>query len=695
MTTDRERLPLTEAQLGLWSAQRLDPANPAYLTAEYVELTGALDEQTFAMAVTRTIGEADGLSVRFTADGDTVHQETGAVPPARPALLDFREADDPDAAAHAWMAHELSLPVDLEDGPLQLHALLRTGDEQWLWYHRCHHILLDAYGYARFAERVAELYGHLRAGTTPPDASFGSVRDALEEDRRYTESEQHALDAAFWHDLLADRPHPRPRPHRTHRPAHRALRTGLRLPAADADRLTSFAQQARATWPEAVTAAWALYLTRLTGTGEAVIGLPVSNRTGSVLARLPVTAVNVVPLRIAVDEREPVGDLLRRVVKTLRRQRRHQRYRGEQLRRDLGLFGHGKRLVGPQLNIKPFTTRLTFGECEGTVHSLAAGAVEDLTVTVSGQGGPDGLTGLGLVVDGNPEVYGTEELDAHLHRFAALLDRLSRCATDTPVGRLALVDGAERHRILEEFNTPADDDAPAPDLFEGFAEQARRTPEAVALRCGEQTLTYAGLADRVDRLSDVLRARGAGRGTLVAVALPRSEALLVTLLAVAAAGAAYVPLDPRYPTDRLRYMLDDSRPLLLVTDRTPDDGPVPGGDTGTPVLTVDPGGTARDPQPPVRPALAEAARPGDAAYVIHTSGSTGRPKGSWCPAGRWPTSSPPWAGCSACPARTGCWPSPPSPSTSRPSNSSSPSSVGPPSSSRTRRRSATPSPSPR
>ncbi|MER6770907.1 amino acid adenylation domain-containing protein [Streptomyces bacillaris] len=628
MTTDRERLPLTEAQLGLWSAQRLDPANPAYLTAEYVELTGALDEQAFATAVTRTIGEADGLSVRFTADGDTVHQETGAVPPARPALLDFREADDPDAAAHAWMAHELSLPVDLEDGPLQLHALLRTGDEQWLWYHRCHHILLDAYGYARFAERVAELYGHLRAGTTPPDASFGSVRDALEEDRRYAESEQHALDAAFWHDLLADRPHPAT-PARTGptRPAHRALRTGLQLPAADADRLTSFAQQARATWPEAVTAAWALYLTRLTGTGEAVIGLPVSNRTGSVLARLPVTAVNVVPLRIAVDEREPVGDLLRRVVKTLRRQRRHQRYRGEQLRRDLGLFGHGKRLVGPQLNIKPFTTRLTFGECEGTVHSLAAGAVEDLTVTVSGQGGPDGLTGLGLVVDGNPEVYGPEELDAHLHRFTALLDRLSRCATDTPVGRLALVDDTERHRILEEFNTPADDDAPAPDLFEGFAEQARRTPEAVALRCGEQTLTYAGLADRVDRLSDALRARGAGRGTLVAVALPRSEALLVTLLAVAAAGAAYVPLDPRYPTDRLRYMLDDSRPLLLVTDRTPDDGPVPGGDTGTPVLTVDPGGTARDPQPPVRPALAEAARPGDPAYVIHTSGSTGRPKG--------------------------------------------------------------------
>ncbi|MFI1572533.1 amino acid adenylation domain-containing protein [Streptomyces anulatus] len=571
MSTHRERLPLTEAQLGLWSAQRIDPANPVYLTAEYVELTGPLDERAFTAAVTRAVDEADGLSVRFTADGDDVHQETGAVLPAGPDVLDLRTADDPGAAALAWMEEERSAPVDIEHGALYRHALLRTGDEQWLWYHRCHHILLDAYGYARIAERVAELYGHACAGTEPPSASFGSLRDAVEEDRRYTASEQHALDARFWQDLLADRPHP-PTPARTAptRVAPRFLRSRLTLGADDAERLAAFAQRSRATWPEAVTAAWALYLTRLTGAPEAVIGLPVSNRTGSVLARTPVTAVNVVPLRVAVDEREPVGDLLRRVTATLRRQRRHQRYRGEQLRRDLQLFGHGRRLVGPQLNIKPFATDLMFGDCAGVVHSLAAGAVEDLNVTVSGRGGPDGLTGLDLVLDGSPELYGPEELDAHLHRFATLLDRLSHAEPALPGARIGLLGEAERQRVLEEFNVPADEDAdtiPAPGLAEGFRAQARRTPHAVALRRGDAHLTYAELADRAGRLAAALRARGAGRGSLIAVALPRSEALLVALLAVASAGAAYVPLDPRYPADRLRHMLADSRPLLLVTDR--------------------------------------------------------------------------------------------------------------------------------
>ncbi|MFJ6513260.1 amino acid adenylation domain-containing protein [Streptomyces sp. NPDC091406] len=631
MSTHRERLPLTEAQLGLWSAQRLDPANPVYLTAEYVELTGPLKEQAFTAAVTRAVGEAEGLSVRFTADGDDVHQEVGAVPPAGPDVLDLRTADDPYGTALAWMEDERSTPVDIEDGPLYRHALLRTGDEQWLWYHRCHHILLDAYGYARLAERVAELYGHTRAGTEAPGASFGTLRDAIEEDLRYTGSEQHALDARFWQDLLADRPHP-PSPARTTptRVAPRFLRSRLTLGAGDAERLAAFAARSRATWPEAVTAAWALYLTRLTNAPEAVIGLPVSNRTGSVLARTPVTAVNVVPLRVTVDEREPVDDLLRRVTRTLRRQRRHQRYRGEQLRRDLQLFGHGRRLVGPQLNIKPFATELTFGDCPGTVHSLAAGAVEDLNVTVSGRGGPDtGLTGLDLVLDGSPDLYGSEELDAHLHRFATLLDRLSRTEPDLPAARVRFLGQAEHRRVLEEFNAPADegaDAAPAPGLTEGFAAQVRRTPHAVALRCGENVLTYAELADRADRLAAVLRSRGAGRGTLIAVALPRGEALLVALLAVASAGAAYVPLDPRYPADRLRHMLADSRPLLLVTDRAHTWG------AGLQLLTVGPdgtvpeadgaGGVGADTTVP-----SQDAHPGDPAYVIYTSGSTGSPKG--------------------------------------------------------------------
>ncbi|NEE30491.1 hypothetical protein G3M53_34230, partial [Streptomyces sp. SID7982] len=142
---------------------------------------------------------------------------------------------------------------------------------------------------------------------------------------------------------------------------------------------------------------------------------------------------------------------------------------------------------------------------------VAAGAVEDLNVTVSGRGGPDtGLTGLDLVLDGNPDLYGAEELDAHLRRFATLLDRLSRAEPDLPAGRIGYLGESEHRRVIEEFNAPggesegpvgAAEGGSAPGLTEGFAAQVCRTPQAPALRCGDTVVTYAELADRADRLA--------------------------------------------------------------------------------------------------------------------------------------------------------------------------------------------------
>ncbi|MFJ6074074.1 non-ribosomal peptide synthase/polyketide synthase [Streptomyces sp. NPDC093065] len=625
MSTDRDRLPLTAAQQGLWTAQRLDPASPAHLTAEYVELTGPLDPDLLCRAVTDAVAETDGLSVRFVTeaddDGERVWQRPGAVPPQRPDVLDLTHEAGPTAAALSWMDQDRSVPVDLEHGRLHRHALLRTGTHTWLWYHRCHHILLDGYGFQLLAARVAELYHALDTGTEPPASRNTSVREAIAEDQAYAGSEEERADGQWWREQLADRPRPvtlgdKPLPGA----AHGFRRERRTVPAPEAAALAEFARQAKATWPEAVLAAWALYLTGLTGTREAVIGLPVSNRTKGALLRVPTTAVNVVPLRVEVDVHESLAALLRRVTLAMRAQRRHQRYRGEQLRRDLGLFGDGRRLTGPHVNIKPFTDVLTFGRCTGTVHYLAAGAVEDLTVSVSGQPGTSGLT---LTLDAHPDLYTDAELAAHADRFTDLLRRLPDTSVQAPAGRLPLVSERERHRLTRTWATGPDAPDRAPDLARAFAAQVRRTPDAPALWTADGELTYAELDLRVEVLSRCLRARGAGRGTLVAVLLPRTEALVVSLLAVVRAGAGYVPLDPAYPGERIRQTLTDSRPVLLLTD-TDTDG---ARDRGVPEMVVGRDGT---PAVPVEPRGGDdrpSRTPGDTAYVIYTSGSTGRPKG--------------------------------------------------------------------
>ncbi|MET7640137.1 amino acid adenylation domain-containing protein [Streptomyces sp. NPDC005438] len=612
-------LPLTEAQRGLWSAQRVDPANPVYLTAEYVELTGPLDPDAFCRALRRTVAETDGLSARLVAEGDWARQELGAVPPAEPTRLDLRGRPEPRRAAEEWMRQERSRAVELEGGQLYHHALLRVGEREWLWYHRCHHILLDGYGFLRFAERLAENYRALEAGEEPAAPRLGSVGDVLEADREYADSDQERADLEHWRALMADRPRPvtLSTRHATGTADH-FLRHRQRLEGEVAAQLGELGAEVKATWPEVVAAAWAVYLTRLTGAPEAVIGLPLMNRPGS-LARVPATTVNVLPLRVAVDHTEPLGTLVRQVVRSLRSQRRHQRYRGERLRRELGLFGEGRRLYGPQLNIKPFPTELSFGSCQGRAHYLAAGAVEDLTVTVSGLGGAEGLE---VLFDGNPELYERTELADHAGRFAALLRRLGRlgaAGAGLLTGRLEVVDPTERDRLLDGFGR-ADDDrwGPTLDLTEGFATQVRATPEAVAVRRPGRTLSYAELDRRVEELNRVLAARGVGRGDLVAVALPRTEALLVALLAIARRGAGSVPLDPEHPASRIRVVLEDSRPRLLLTD-DPERW-----ETAAPTLVLDPEGRTGRSAPEVGPVTVTEA---DVAYLIFTSGSTGRPKG--------------------------------------------------------------------
>ncbi len=667
------RLPLTAAQLGLWSAQQLDPASPAYLTAENVEIRGALDERAFLAALERTIAEADGLAVRFVtgrekyaviseltyrqvsdgspgAGGAAVWQELGGAPPAPSLCVDLRGEADPDAAAAAWMDGDRAVPVHLKGDDLVRHALLRVGEERWLWYHRCHHILLDGYGFFQLAQRVATVYEALAAGATPPASPFGSIRDAVAADQAYEGSDAQRADAAFWHDLLADRPRPVSLAERTAAPGHSFLRHRAWLDADQAVALERFPKACRASWPEAVFAASALYLARLTGTHDVVLRLPVMNRTGTPLARVPATAVNVVPLRVPVTEGAP----LRRVTELLRAQRRHQRYRGEQLQRDLGLFGAGRGLVGPQVNVKPFPPELRFGAAIGSTHYLAAGAVDDLTVTVSGM--PAG--GLALTLDANPALYSTAELAAHAERFTALLARLARPDATAPTGSISTLTATERRRVLTVVNAPGAGGQAGADLDAALATWARERPDAVAVRGGGQPLTYAELDRRVDELSRQLRARGAGPGRLVAVALPRTLALLVALLALVRSGAGYVPVDPDYPADWIGHMLRDAAPVAVVSD------PHAVGAACASAVAAGPW-TVLTPEPAPVPPAPQRASAGDAPpqrpRTVSTPPTSSTPPAppacprAWsCPGARWPTCWPPCAqGCPSRP-RTGC-----------------------------------------
>ncbi|MFB8121166.1 amino acid adenylation domain-containing protein [Streptomyces sp. NPDC055962] len=608
-------LPLTAAQSGMWFAQSLDPSSPAQNTAECLEIDGPLDPEVFAEALRHVTAEADALRVTVEDSPDGPRQRVGA-PVALPLTThDLRDASDPGRRAEEWMRADLAEPFDLTVGPLFRHALFRVGEERWLWYQRIHHLVMDGFGYSLLVRRTAAVYTALARGDAPGPRSFGTLAELVEEDAAYRSSEAFTADRAHWTGAFADRPEVPRLAGRGALPSRTFLRRTAHLGPDATEGVRDLAARLRATWPDVLIAAQALYTARATGRQEVVLGLPMMGRMGSVSLRVPGMVMNVLPLRLDVSPGATFAELVRQVVLGIREVRRHQRFRYEDIRRDLRLLGENRGLVGPLVNVMPFDYDVDFAGAPARARNLSAGPVDDLTVNIY-----DRADGRGLRIDhdANPALYGDRELTAHQERFLHLVERLSRADPHVPTAAHGIATPDELELVLRTFNDTGRT-LPPTTLIGPIESRAARTPDATALVYGDTALTYEELNTRANRLARHLRTLGARPGAVVAVSVPRSVELVVSLLAVLKAGAAYLPLDPDYPEQRLTYMLRDAAPVCAVTDRA---GRLPE-DTGTPLVVLDgldvSGYLWVNPSRPLTPA--------HPAYVIYTSGSTGRPKG--------------------------------------------------------------------
>ncbi|HEY1011955.1 MAG TPA: condensation domain-containing protein, partial [Herpetosiphonaceae bacterium] len=352
MPSSDRRLPLTAAQRGIWLGQQLDPASPIYNTGECLELAGPLDDAAFEGALRQAVAEAEALRVRFLpgADGPEQAPADDDWPLHR---LDFGGLPAPRAAAEDWMRSVLAQPADLERGPLFVQALIRLAPDRHLWYQQIHHAVTDGFGCSLIQRRVASLYGAAVAGK-PAGPGFGALRAVVEEDLAYQSSPACERDRAFWRERCADLPAPASLISGDVPAPALGLRDAVDLDPALIAAIQDAARHAGAAWPDVLAGAFAAYLRLATGAAEAVFGLPMMGRMGSAALRVPCMAMNIIPLRVAVGAGDSLAALAARVAAEVRACRPHARYRYEQLRRDLGLVGGGRRLFGPVINVLPF-----------------------------------------------------------------------------------------------------------------------------------------------------------------------------------------------------------------------------------------------------------------------------------------------------------------------------------------------------
>ncbi|SDL50777.1 amino acid adenylation domain-containing protein [Paracoccus chinensis] len=631
--------PLTEAQEGLWYFQALDPSNPILNTGQYLDLHGPLDEAALREAVARTIAESEALRLRFRPVAGGAMQVLGEPPELEWA--DLSDHADPEAEALCRMAEDSARPLDLAAEPVAAFSLYRLGPDRHLLYERIHHLALDGYGMVLVTNRIGDHYSALVNGTSVP-VPFPPLSRADEADAAYRASPKRAEDAAWWRAAMQGMPEVTgPAPGRAVSGAT-FLRESRWLPSDLLAVLAEWSDAQRLNWTDVLTALTGAYLSRWTG-GEVVAGLPFMVRMGRPIARVPCMAMNVLPQRIRPDEDALLADWIAPLAAEMREARRHGLYRSEQLRRDLGLIGGARRLYGPLINVQPFDRPPGFAGLEVGLHILGAGAVDDLTLTFRG----DPISGMLFEVDANPGLYSPEDVAGHAARLPAFL------SAALAQGRLAPVPTATADEIAsaKALTAAAVHSVPDTTLTALIEAQMEATPEAPALVFGDVTLSYADLDRRSAVLAGRLAELGAGPETIVAVALDRSLELSIALVAILRAGAAYLPLDPDHPPERLARILDRAAPVVLLTSpelagRFPDfgqtddiaDSPASGkqsaGLTSAVRSAVQNAARPRMPQclltsdwPQEGTAPATPPQPGNMAYVIYTSGSTGEPKG--------------------------------------------------------------------
>ncbi|CAL9383898.1 Linear gramicidin synthase subunit B [Streptomyces sp. enrichment culture] len=608
--------PLSFGQQRLWTLAQTAGAGAAYNEPMAFRIRGPLDRVLLGRALDIVVARHETLRTRFVDVDGEVRQDVGS-PEAGFALRveDLGGAPDAEAQLAAHQREECETPFDLCRGPLARGRLIALAPADHALLLTLHHSVSDGRSGQIMMQEVSALYGALVRGEEQPLPPLPEQFAAHCRRRRaWATGPEAAAQAAFWEEYLAGAPPllalpaDRPRPPRQ---SHEGDRLHVRLDADLTAALRVTARAERCTLFAAVLAGWHILLSRLTGETDSVVGIPVEGRRGSAAAAQIGFFVNSLAHRVDLSGDPTGAEALRHVRTSLRSVLRHQ---------DLP-FAHVVEAVNPRRSLAHgplFQTMLTWGTSRKDFLDLAGAQVEplpidfapakfDYTLYLHEEDG--GLVGY---LDYSRALFDRGTAERHVRYLTRVLRQLA----DDPgrrVADLVLLDEREHGALLAKGHGPVAA-TPSAGLVELFEEQVRSRPNAPAVVAGETRLDYAALDRRANRLAHSLLARGVRPQEVVGLHCGRTAELLVGIWGILKAGAAYLPLDPGQPAGRLRTIVEEATPALVLSDLGDPPGP------WLPLRQVEAEGE-RDDSPGV------AAGPSHLAYVIYTSGSTGRPKG--------------------------------------------------------------------
>lgn len=622
---ESSRLPLSFAQQRLWFLEQLEPDRSFYNLPFTSRFTGHLTPSVIESALNEIVRRHETLRTRFVLENGEPVQLIEPELQIKLDVLDLQSVPEADREREAGIiaTQEAMLPFDLEDGPLFRAKLLRLSPTDHFLVVTMHHIVSDGWSMGVLYRELSALYNAFATNQPSPlpDLPMQYGDFALWQRNYLSDSRLEQL-LSFWKTRLDGMPvllelptdHPRPRVQ-----SFKGGSYSMPIAKPPIDELKELARQEQGTLFMALLAVFKVLLHRYSGVTDMVVGSPIANRNRVELEGLIGFFVNTLVLRTDVSGDPSFREVLARVRDVTLDGFAHQDLPFEKLVEEMQ----------PDRNLSHnplFQVMFGLQNAEAQMASHNAPAqlsygTSKFDLTLSATETAEGLT---AVFEFNLELFDSETIKSLANAFGTLLAAVTT-DPDRPISKLPLVNRAEREALIRAAATPG----ARPKTFlvhQWFDLQKQRTPDAVATTFGDEALTYTELDARANQLARALRERGAGPDVLVGLCVDRSLELPVAMLGVLKAGAAFVPLDPAYPKERLSYMLEDTGTRILLTQshlfESLPEFPHEVWCLDTEWSRI--AGYSAEP-------LEEITTPDNLAYVIYTSGSTGKPKGVMAP----------------------------------------------------------------
>ncbi|WP_444546333.1 non-ribosomal peptide synthase/polyketide synthase [Archangium lansingense] len=612
--------PLSFAQQRLWFLDQLEPGNAFYNVPAVVRLTGVLDVGALEKSFEELVRRHEALRTTFRAENGTPVQVIAEEPALVFPVEDVSRLSETETKRR--VEEEAQRPFDLASGPLLRTKLLKQGEREHVLVLVMHHIVSDGWSIGILVRELAGLYEAYSQGKPSPLSELPvQYADYAAWQREWLSGEVLEEQLAYWRKQLKGAPPALELPTDKSRPAVQTFRgdyRGFQWPKELQEAVRALAQKEGATPFMVLLAAFQVVLGRYAGQEDVSVGSPIANRTRAETEGLIGFFVNTLVLRTRLDGEATFRELLGQVREVTLGAYAHQEVPFEKLVEELRPERDMSRSPlfqvmfvlqnAPVKEVKLEGLTLAGVEAEGKTSKF------DLTLGVE-----ETEQGLRGGMEFNSDLYEGQTVERLLGHLGVLV----QAAVAEPGKRLKelpLMGEEEKQQVLVGWNATGSAGAEDSCLHELFEQQVERTPQEIAVESEGRRLSYGELNRKANQLAHHLKKLGVGPEVRVGLSVERTEEMVVAVLGVLKAGGAYVPLDPSYPRQRLGFMLEEARPLVVVgqgevLERLPE--------VGAHRVALEEEGVAQE----STDNLARSAGPGNVAYILYTSGSTGRPKG--------------------------------------------------------------------